>query len=87
MPDGEFEVATGRIVQPTRDEADFASHIERTVATDPSASWIFVADNLTTHGSATLVLLIAGLRPADGGAGEEREKRRAGITCRSTPRG
>ena len=60
-----FEVATGRIVtptvQPTRDEADFASHIERTIATDPSAGWIFVADNLTTHCSATLVLLIAGL--------------------------
>lgn len=60
-----FEVATGRIVtptvQPTRDESDFAAHIERTVATDPSAGWIFVADNLTTHCSATLVLLIAGL--------------------------
>ena len=60
-----FEVATGRIVmptvQPTRDEADFASHVARTIATDSSAGWIFVADNLTTHCSATLVLLIAGL--------------------------
>ena len=28
---------------------------------DPEAAWIFVADNLTTHCSATLVLLIAGL--------------------------
>ncbi len=60
-----FEVATGRIVtptvQPTRDEADFASHIERTIATDPAAGWILVADNLTTHCSATLVVLIAGL--------------------------
>jgi hypothetical protein len=60
-----FEVATGRIVtptvQPTRDEADFASHIERTIATDPKAGWIFIADNLTTHCSATLVVLIAGL--------------------------
>ncbi len=60
-----FEVATGRVVtptvQPTRDEADFASHIERTIATDPAAGWIFVADNLTTHCSATLVLLVAGL--------------------------
>ena len=36
-------------VQPTRDEADFASHIERTIATDPKAGWIFVADNLTTY--------------------------------------
>lgn len=60
-----FEVATGRIVAPTvqstRDEADFAAHIQRTVATDPDAGWIFVADNLTTHCSATLVLLVAGL--------------------------
>ena len=60
-----FEVATGRIiaptVQPTRDDADFAAHIERTIATDPKAGWIFVADNLTTHCSATQVLLIAGL--------------------------
>jgi DDE superfamily endonuclease len=60
-----FEVATGRAITPTvqqtRDEADFARHIERTVATDPKAGWIFVADNLTTHCSETLVLLVAGL--------------------------
>jgi hypothetical protein len=60
-----LEVATGRILSPTvqatRSEADFAAHIERTIATDPSAGWIFVADNLTTHCSVTLVLLIAGL--------------------------
>ena len=59
-----FEVATGRIVAPTvqatRTEEDFATHIERTIATDAAAGWIFVADNLTTHCSATLVLLIAG---------------------------
>ena len=62
---GNFEVATGQVIAPTvqatRDEADFAPHIEQTVATDPAAGWIFVADNLTTHCSATLVLLVAGL--------------------------
>jgi hypothetical protein len=62
---GNFEVATGQViaptVQPTRDEQDFARHIEQTIATDAAASWIFVADNLTTHGSETLVLLVAGL--------------------------
>ncbi|MDY3558629.1 transposase [Gemmata sp. JC673] len=62
---GNFEVATGQVIAPTvqktRGEADFATHIARTIATDPSAGWIFVADNLTTHCSATLVLLIAGL--------------------------
>jgi hypothetical protein len=62
---GNFEVATGRVIAPTvqqtRDEADFARHIEQTVATDAEAGWIFVGDNLTTHCSATLVLLVAGL--------------------------
>ncbi len=60
-----LEVATGQIlaptVQSTRDEADFAAHIQRTIATDPEAGWIFVADNLTTHCSATLVVLVASL--------------------------
>ena len=60
-----LEVSTGRVIAPTvqatRNEADFAAHIGRTIATDPTAGWIFVADNLTTHCSATLVLLIAGL--------------------------
>lgn len=62
---GNFEVATGQViaatVRATRDEQDFAAHIEQTVATDPKAGWIFVADNLTTHASATLVLLVATL--------------------------
>lgn len=58
-----FEVATGKVIAPTvaatRTEADFANHIERTVKTDARAIWIFVLDNLSTHCSATLVLLIA----------------------------
>ena len=62
---GNFEVATGQVVAPTvqatRSEKDFATHIERTVATDPQAGWIFVADNLTTHTSATLVQWVASL--------------------------
>ena len=60
---GNFEVATGEVIAPTvqqtRTEADFATHIEKTIGTDPKAGWIFVADNLTTHVSATLVLLVA----------------------------
>jgi len=58
-----FEVATGKVIAPTiettRNESDFAAHIKRTIETDPDAGWIFVADNLTTHVSATLVLLLA----------------------------
>jgi transposase len=60
---GNFEVATGHVicptVQPTRTEKDFAEHIGRTVATDPEAGWIFVSDNLTTHGSESLVRFVA----------------------------
>jgi hypothetical protein len=62
---GNFEVATGELITPTvqqtRSEVDFAKHIEKTIATDPKAGWIIVSDNLNTHCSVTLVLLIAGL--------------------------
>ena len=58
-----FNVATGKIVSPSigpsRTEADFAAHIDRTIETDPDAGWIFVADQLDTHVSAMLVELIA----------------------------
>ena len=60
---GNFEVTTGQViaptVQPTRTEEDFAAHIARTVATDPEAGWIFVADNLTIHCSESLVRYVA----------------------------
>jgi transposase len=60
---GNFQVTTGELIAPTigptRTEADFASHIEQTVALDPEASWVFVMDNLNTHCSETLVKLVA----------------------------
>ena len=58
-----FEVSLGQIVAssvgPTRTEADFVAHIEQTIATDPGASWVFVADQLNTHKSESLVRLVA----------------------------
>jgi hypothetical protein len=58
-----LEVATGEVISPTleatRTEEDFAGHIARTVASDAEAGWIFVADNLTTHVSETLVRYVA----------------------------
>jgi transposase len=58
-----LEVATGEVISPTveatRTEEEFAGHIARTVATDAEAGWIFVADNLTTHVSETLVRYVA----------------------------
>ncbi|MBV8611791.1 MAG: IS630 family transposase [Singulisphaera sp.] len=60
---GNFCVTTGELIAPTigptRTEADFASHIEQTVATDPEASWIFVVDNLNIHCSESLVRVVA----------------------------
>ncbi len=60
---GNFRVTTGELIAPTigptRTEADFASHIEQTMATDPEASWVFVADNLNIHCSETLVQVVA----------------------------
>lgn len=70
-------VATGKILTPTlgptRDEEHFARHIEETIATDPEAGWIFVADNLTTHCSESLVRLIAKCEGIDVDLGGKRK--------------
>ena len=59
-----FHVATGKVGQvsagPTRNEADFLAHIQRTVAADPQIrQWHFIVDNLNTHQSAALVRYVA----------------------------
>lgn len=58
-----LEVATGQIVQSTvqdtRTEQDFLEHIRRTVNTDPGGQWIFIADQLNTHKSESLVKYVA----------------------------
>ena len=57
-----LEVASGQCAAPTvsdsRKEADFADHIEQTIATDPEALWIFIVDQLNTHKSESLVRLV-----------------------------
>ncbi len=58
------DVVTGRVfapsVGPTRTEAEFLAHVERTIASDPSATrWHFVVDNLDIHRSASLVRFVA----------------------------
>jgi putative transposase len=75
------DVVSGQVIAPsagpTRTEADFLAHIQRTVATDPHAArWHFVVDNLDIHLSESLVRLVArdAGRDADLGA-----KGRAGI--------
>jgi len=58
------DIVTGQIIAPsdgpTRTEADFLAHIQRTIATDPAATrWHFVVDNLNIHRSESLVRLVA----------------------------
>jgi transposase len=59
----EFEVATGRVIAPSlgpsRTNKDFASHIQKTIATDPEAGWIFVVDQLNIHQLEALLKLVA----------------------------
>lgn len=59
-----FDVVSGQVIAPTcgptRTEADFLAHVQRTVASDPRATrWHFVTDNLNTHNSESLVRYIA----------------------------
>jgi hypothetical protein len=46
-------------IQQTRNEQDFLTFIQKTVATDPDKEWLFIADQLNTHVSASLVQWIA----------------------------
>ena len=62
---GNWDVVQGEMISPTigptRTEFDFAWHIHDTIATDPDAKWKFVLDNLNTHCSQSLVLLVANI--------------------------
>lgn len=55
-----FAVATGGVGRgsagPTRNEADFVAHIQRSVDANPAiVQWHFITDNLNTHQSESLV--------------------------------
>ena len=59
-----FDVASGQVGQlsagPSRNEADFLAHIQRTVNTNPCIKqWHFIVDNLNTHQSESLVRYVA----------------------------
>lgn len=73
-----FQVATGKIIAPTlgptRTEADFASHVEQTIATNPEGEWIFVVDQLNTHMSESPVKLVAGMCGIDEASLGKKEK-------------
>jgi hypothetical protein len=58
-----LEVWCGWVIAPTggltRTEADFLTHSQQTVATDPQAGWVFVVDNRNTHQSESLVVWVS----------------------------
>lgn len=66
---GSWDVALGQMIRTTIDETrndnDFAQHIRNTVATDPSANWIFVCDNLNTHYGEAVTRTVAELLDID----------------------
>jgi len=60
----DFEVASGQVETvscgPTRNEADFLKHIQRSVSSKPLVKkWHFIVDNLNTHQSESLVRYVA----------------------------
>jgi transposase len=57
-----LNVVTGKVfpwLNPTRKEADFEYFVRQLLATDPTANWVLVTDNLNTHCSESLVRLVA----------------------------
>ena len=66
---GNWHVVVGQMIattiSETRNNEDFAEHIEQTVASDPEASWVFVVDNLNTHYGEPLVRVVADLLGID----------------------
>jgi transposase len=70
------DVVSGEIVAPScgpsRTEADFLSHLQGVVASDPSATrWRVVVDNLDTHRSESLVRWVAAESDLDMDLGEK----------------
>lgn len=58
------DVVTGQVLAPgdmtTRTEADFLTHVQQVVASDPApVRWHFVVDNLNIHRSESLVRWVA----------------------------
>ena len=75
---GNFEVATGKVVYPTfsatHKTEDFLHHVQRTVASDRAARWVFVADNFNTHSTIPMVRWVHEFCSLDCDLGIERRR-------------
>lgn len=60
---GNWDVAVGQFLHPTiqetRNNEDFAKHIDRLIKTGLADGWVFVVDNLNTHCGEPLVRMVA----------------------------
>lgn len=60
---GNWDVVNGQLISTTlsatRNESDLAKHVSTLVATNPSAGWVIVVDNLNVHCSEELVRFVA----------------------------
>src|ERR1700716_2952999 len=59
-----FDVVTGQVIEPswgpTRTEEDALAHLQRLIASDPTATrWHIILDNLNIHQSESLVCWVA----------------------------
>jgi transposase len=76
-------VSDGKIVapmiQPTRTEVDFEKHLREAIAEDPLAGYRFIMDNLNTHRSESLVMMVIELEGLTIDPKELGKKDRSGI--------
>lgn len=60
---GNWDVVRGQFLHPTieetRNNEEFAEHIDRLIKTGTSKGWVFVVDNLNTHCGEPLVRMVA----------------------------
>ena len=79
---GSWDVTAGQIIHSTiattRTAEDFASHISKTVQSDPNGQWVFMMDNLNTHYGEPIVRAVAQLLGIDESTLGDK-KRRKGI--------
>lgn len=82
---GSWDVVVGQMIHTTIDETrnaeDFALHIHQTIATDPDANWVIVADNLNTHYGEPIVRIVAELLGIDQTQLGDKKRRRGVLGC------
>jgi hypothetical protein len=75
---GSRDVGTGEVyglLRPTRTEIDYADLIRSVISLNPEDKYIFLADNLNTHKSETLVRLVAEIEGIDENSLGKKESR------------